>query len=436
MFKSDLQFSHALWRATIAAAGFCVCLGMAGCQQIVDRLQAVVLPDTSAASALNVDKALPAASAGAEPAAVAQATQIAPQAVPQSEQQPQVQPPLPAQAQAQPQPAQAPAVAQPARPGPQTQQAQQAQQAQQVPAAKLQEPPVAKPAGATPPSPVAPPAKASSLSQLSATFQECDSCPVMVKLPAGTFQMGSPGNEAGRDSDEAPRIQVAVAALAMGRTEVTRSQWMAFERESGHRADSGCLTWDGDGYVLAAHLGWKNPGFAQTDDHPVVCVNAADAQAFAQWVSRKTGQIYRLPREHEWEYAARSGTQSAYAWASGAAGVCTHANGADAALLQKNPRWPGQSCPDGFAYTAPVGSFVPNAWGLYDMHGNVMEWTQDCWGAQLVQPDSGLAPLNCARLVTRGGGWDLPVSFLRSAYRGKAPARNRGTGIGFRLVRE
>jgi formylglycine-generating enzyme required for sulfatase activity len=258
----------------------------------------------------------------------------------------------------------------------------------------------------------------------------------MVKLPAGTFLMGSPGNEAGRDSDETPRIQVAVAAFAIGRTEVTRSQWMAFERESGHRADSGCLTWDGDGYVLAAHLGWKNPGFAQTEDHPVVCVNAADAQAFAQWVSRKTGQIYRLPREHEWEYAARSGAQSAYAWASGAAGVCTHANGADAALLQKNPRWPGQSCQDGFAYTAPVGSFAPNAWGVYDMHGNVMEWTQDCWSTQLVQPDSGLAPLNCGRLVTRGGGWDLPVSFLRSAYRGKAPARNRGTGTGFRLVRE
>ena len=410
MFKSDLQFTHAMRRAAMAAAWLSVWFGVAGCKQIVDRLQA----------------------------AVAQSTQIAPHPAPQA--QPQLQPQLPAQAQAQPQSVQSPALAKPTQSGQQgqrEQQAPQAEQGQQAPLVpKLQEPPLAKPAGATPHSPLSQPAKASSLSQLSNTFKECDSCPVMVKLPAGTFLMGSPGNEAGRDSDEAPRIQVAVAAFAMGRTEVTRSQWMAFERESGHRADSGCLTWDGDGYVLAAHLGWKNPGFAQTEDHPVVCVNAADAQAFAKWVSRKTGQIYRLPREHEWEYAARSGAQSAYAWASGEVGVCIHANGADAALLQKNPRWPAQNCQDGFANTAPVGSFVPNAWDIYDMHGNVMEWTKDCWSAQLVQPDSGLAPLNCGRLVTRGGGWDLPASFLRSAYRGKASARNRGTGIGFRLVIE
>ena len=431
MFKSDLPFPHALRRAAMAAGWLSLCLGLVGCQQIVDRLQAAVLPVSGEAPAPNVDKAVSALSAASEPGAVAQSPQLA---------NPDGPRPLP---QAMPQVAQSPAVAQPTPLAQQPQQPQQAPQAQQTQqgqpapsAATPPAPPLAKPAVATPPSPAPPPAKASSLSQLAATFQECDTCPVMVKLPAGTFQMGSPGNEAGRDADEAPRMPVAVAAFAMGRTEVTRSQWMAFERESGHRADSGCLTWDGDGYVLAAHLGWKNPGFAQTEDHPVVCVTAADAQAFAQWVSRKTGQLYRLPREHEWEYAARSGSQSAYPWASGAAGVCTHANGADAALLQKNPRWPGQSCQDGFAHTAPVGSFVPNAWGLYDMHGNVMEWTQDCWAAQLVQPDSGLAPLNCGRLVTRGGGWDLPVSFLRSAYRGKAPARNRGTGIGFRLVRE
>lgn len=431
MFKSDLQFPPALRRAAMAAGWLSLCLGVAGCQQIVDRLQAAVLPASGEAPTPNVDKAVPVVSAASESGAVAQSPPLAnadgPRPLPQTMLQ-AAQPPAEAQ------PAQPVPLAQQPQPAPQTQQGQPAPTALTPPAPPAS--PVAKPAVATPASSGAPPAKASSLSQLAATFQECDSCPVMVKLPAGTFQMGSPGNEAGRDSDEAPRMSVAVTAFAIGRTEVTRSQWMAFERESGHRADSGCLTWDGDGYVLGAHLGWKTPGFAQTDDHPVVCVTAADAQAFAQWVSRKTGQLYRLPREHEWEYAARSGSQSAYPWASGAEGVCTHANGADAVLLQKNPRWPGQSCQDGFAYTAPVGSFVPNAWGVYDMHGNVMEWTQGCWAAQLVQPDSGLAPLNCGRLVTRGGGWDLPVTFLRSAYRGKAPARNRGTGIGFRLVRE
>lgn len=266
-------------------------------------------------------------------------------------------------------------------------------------------------------------------------LKDCDSCPRMVVLPGGHVVMGSPADEAGRDDDESPQLRVAVAAFAMAQTEVTRGQWQAFERASGHRAASGCLSRSEDGYVKEAHLGWRYPGFAQSDAHPVVCVSWQDAQAYAQWLSRKTGHGYRLPTESEWEYAARAGTATAYPWPAGAQRLCEHANGADAALARQRPQLHAQVCDDGHPFTAPVGSFAPNAWGLYDMHGNAMEWVQDCWSPQLQAEAAQQAPLHCRSRVTRGGGWDLTAPYLRSAYRGKAPQANQGAATGFRLVR-
>jgi len=264
-------------------------------------------------------------------------------------------------------------------------------------------------------------------------FQDCESCPKMVRLPAGSFRMGSPANEIGRHADESPLVQIDVPAFALALTEVTRFDWALFERQSGYRAASGCLTWDGDGYVQAAHLGWRNPGFSHSDKHPAVCVSWQDAQAYAHWLSTKTGHQYRLPSEREWEYAARAGSSSPYPWAGTT--VCDHANVADETLRLKHPAWPIEKCNDGYPFTAPVGSYAPNPFGLYDMNGNVMEWVQDCWSPQL-QASDGRAPLNCRTRVIRGGGWDLTASYGRSAYRGKAAEANRGTGTGVRLVRE
>lgn len=267
-------------------------------------------------------------------------------------------------------------------------------------------------------------------------FKDCATCPSMVRIPSGAFQMGSPESEVGRDFDEAPRMFVEVAAFAIGQTEVTRAHWAEFERDSGRRAASGCLTWDGDGFIQAQHLGWRYPGFPQSDEHPVVCVNWQDANAYAQWMSRKTGHLYRLPLEYEWEYAARAGTQTPYPWNNSVSDVCNFANAADAALSVKHPNWSAQTCNDGFAFTSPVGSFVPNPWGLYDMHGNVTEWVQDCWQTKIVRPRTGMDLLNCRSQVIRGGGWDLSVNHLRSAFRGKAAPLNQGTSTGFRLVRK
>ena len=246
--------------------------------------------------------------------------------------------------------------------------------------------------------------------------------------------MGSPVNEVGRHADESPLIQVNIPAFAMALTEVTRFDWMLFERQSGYRAASSCLTWDGDGYVQAEHLGWRNPGFFQSDEHPAVCVSWQDAQAYARWLSAKTAHQYRLPSEREWEYAARAGRSTPYPWYGSS--VCDHANVADEALLLKHPGWQIEKCNDGHQFTAPVGSYAPNAFGLYDMHGNVMEWVRDCWSRQLQVSDGRQAPLNCSSRVIRGGGWNLTASYMRSAYRGKAAEANRGSVTGVRLVRE
>jgi formylglycine-generating enzyme required for sulfatase activity len=264
-------------------------------------------------------------------------------------------------------------------------------------------------------------------------FQDCESCPKMVSLPAGSFRMGSPANEIGRHADESPLVQVDLPAFALALTEVTRFDWALFERQSGYRAASACLTWDGDGYVQAAHLGWRNPGFSQSDEHPAVCVSWQDAQAYARWLSTKTGHQYRLPSEREWEYAARAGSSRPYPWTG--TSVCDHANIADETLRLKQPAWSIEKCNDGHPFTAPVGSYAPNVFGLYDMHGNVMEWVQDCWSPQLQASDGRSAALNCRSRVLRGGGWDLTASYMRSAYRGKAAETNRGSATGFRLAR-
>jgi formylglycine-generating enzyme required for sulfatase activity len=225
------------------------------------------------------------------------------------------------------------------------------------------------------------------------------------------------------------------AAFALALTEVTRFDWALFERQSGYRAASGCLTWDGDGYVQAAHLGWRNPGFSHSDEHPAVCVSWQDAQAYARWLSTKTGHQYRLPSEREWEYAARAGSPRPYPWAGTT--VCDHANVADETLRLKHPAWPIEKCNDGYPFTAPVGSYAPNAFGLYDMHGNVWEWVEDCFHDSYagLPPDGSAWTTACAspQRVLRGGSWSDEASSMRNRGRYAPEVRNLITG--FRLAR-
>jgi formylglycine-generating enzyme required for sulfatase activity len=190
---------------------------------------------------------------------------------------------------------------------------------------------------------------------------------------------------------------------------------------------------------------WREPGFGQSGKHPVVCVSFQDAQAYVVWLRQVTGQSYRLPTEAEWEYAARGRTATRFSFGNdlNATEQCSYANGRDQTLKSQKllDKYDAPDCVDGFAYTSPVGHFKPNAFGLYDMHGNVSEWTQDCWHENYEKaPVDGLSWLeaakgNCSLRVLRGGSWVNYPGNLRSAYRGGINDYGAFLNVGFRLAR-
>ena len=222
------------------------------------------------------------------------------------------------------------------------------------------------------------------------TFQECTNCPKIMVVPAGSFTMGSPANEPGRGADEGPQHTVTFARqFAVGQFELTFDEWDACV------ADDGC-----NGYKPDTH-GWGR------GRRPVINVSWDDATAYVAWLAKLTGKPYRLLSESEYEYATRAGMTTAYPW-----GDAIGTNNANCDVCGDS-QWGGKQ-------TAPVGSFAPNQFGLYDMVGNVWEWTQDCYhntydGA----PADGLAWTggDCSYRVLRGGSWDLYPQFLHSAFR-------------------
>ncbi len=271
------------------------------------------------------------------------------------------------------------------------------------------------------------------------TFKDCADCPEMVVVPAGSFMMGSPESEEGRDNDEGPRHRVTIpASFAVGKFEVTRRQFARFIAASGHRVLSGCHVFDGAAWSMDSGKGWRDPGFAQGDDHPVVCVSWEDAQAYVRWLSGQTGQVYRLLTEAEWEYIARAGTRTYRYWGDDRthSEVCRFANGAD---RSSSFEWRNMSCSDGVgAGTSSVGRFKANDFGLFDTIGNVWEWVEDCWNDSYAgAPADGRAwkSGNCSRRVVRGGSWDNNPRTLRAAYRSRGRAERRSNNIGFRVVR-
>jgi formylglycine-generating enzyme required for sulfatase activity len=272
--------------------------------------------------------------------------------------------------------------------------------------------------------------------------------PQMVMLPGGTFQMGSAETEVGRWSNEGPRREVTVAPFAIARTEVTVAQFAAFVEATGHLTQGGCWVWSGAGPpFLDDNADRRAPGFDPADDHPVTCVSWQDAQAYLAWLSGQVGGApFRLPTEAEWEYAARGGSGSAYFWGAVVGDVpgnaCHYANGSVAGL--ERFRWgPGayNVCDDEEAFTASVGSFLPNGFGLSDMAGNVWEWVEDCWHENYAgAPVDGRAWLSenggdCSARVVRGGSWLTAPGSLRSSLRNWGEAGNRDGSRGFRPAR-
>ncbi len=248
---------------------------------------------------------------------------------------------------------------------------------------------------------------------------DCEICPPMVVIPAGSFFMGSPNAEPGRDKDEGPRREVAIAPFALSRTEITFEQWDACV------ADGFCRT-------IIDDNGWGR------GRQPVINVSWNDItggtnarRGFIAWMNSKVrGTPYRLPTEAEWEYAARAGTSQAYAWGPQDPICKTRA--------QNNANFGRDRC---FNRALAVGIFRPNGWGLYDMHGNVWEWVQDCWHASYRgAPSDGTAWMRlgegvCSEAVVRGGGWIDAAPALRAASRKDMPRSYRYTHLGFRLAR-
>ncbi len=272
------------------------------------------------------------------------------------------------------------------------------------------------------------------------TFQDCKDCPPMVVVAAGSFVMG---DDASDRLDERPAHQVTVRAFAAGRTEVTHAQYAVFAKETGRGATGPCTTdVDRDGrWGSVADASWVDPKFPIGDASPVTCINWSDAKAYAHWLAEKTGKPYRLLSEAEYEYALRAGTKTQFWWGNDPDQMCRYANGHDQRTNKLVTSWTGgAACDDGHDVLAPVASYPPNAFGLYDLAGNAWEWTADCYAPTYqAQPRDGspLAREGCNWVSTRGGSWAKGMSDLRSAQRNwKIQPGQRGADVGFRVARD
>ena len=253
------------------------------------------------------------------------------------------------------------------------------------------------------------------------TFRDCSECPEMVVVAAGSFMMGSPAREEGRSDHEGSQRNVTIARpFAVGKYEVTFAEWDACVAAGGCKQNP-----DDDGWGRGKR--------------PVINVSWDDiTKDYLPWLSGKTGKTYRLLTEAEWEYAARAGSTTRFHFGKDEKDLCTYGNVVDLTAKEKNKGWKVANCRDGYVYTAPVGSFKANAFGLYDMHGNVWEWVQDCYRdsyASAPVDGSAVTSGDCTNRVARGGSWIGNPLGLRSASRSSITSDARDNYVGFRLAR-
>ena len=266
----------------------------------------------------------------------------------------------------------------------------------------------------------------------------------MVSIPGGTFRMGDLSGEGG--DDERPVHSVTVRPFWLGKYEVTVGRFRHFVQASGYRTDAernaggkkGCYTFTtDDDWVWKPGRSWRNPGYAIDDNQPVACVSWNDAQAFIVWLKAATGVSYRLPSEAEWEYAARAGSTTKYHFGNDESQLCRYANHADTST---GFEWRNEACSDGVGErAAAIGLYEPNDYGLYDMHGNVWEWVEDCWNYGYEgAPTDGSAWENgdCNRRVFRDGSWNNHAGILRSAHRFRNGRAFRFNSMGFLLAQD
>ncbi len=266
-----------------------------------------------------------------------------------------------------------------------------------------------------------------------------------VRIPAGTFLMGSAETEPLRKADEGPQTTVTITRdFMLATAPVTVGEFRAFADNTGYKSVAEVEGWShdytDDGIKEIPGRSWRNPGFPQGDDHPVVCIHWRDIVAYCDWMSGKAKQTVRLPTEAEWEYACRAGTTTAYWWGDDVAGGEGKANFADASASRVYTAWNPPEVPwdDGYVYTSPVRAFAPNPWRLYDMHGNVWEWCSDIYGGPHPGGDA-TDPTGAAEgdhHLRRGGSWYKGLGTARSANRGRSQNDFRVNNRGFRVVME
>ncbi|MEG0635344.1 MAG: formylglycine-generating enzyme family protein, partial [Pseudomonas sp.] len=244
----------------------------------------------------------------------------------------------------------------------------------------------------------------------------------MVVLPTGTFKMGTPDDEVGRQPDEGPIHDVTFAKpVAISRFQVLAGEWDRYVQETGYKMPDGD---DRPGRKCTA----GNPTYKTSPKHPAVCMDFAEANAYVAWLSKKTGKQYRMVSESLREYAARGGTSGPFPFPFDEGkeySIAKHANTYGPA--------------DGYSYTAPAGSYAPNAFGVYDMHGNVYEWVEDCENDSYVgAPSDGSAWLTgqCEVRQIRGNDWGEAPVFSRSGNRNSLNSNVRGDWLGFRVARD
>ena len=254
-------------------------------------------------------------------------------------------------------------------------------------------------------------------------FRDCPACPELVVVPAGSYEMGSLEPQPYHMPEPQPVHEVTIGKpFAVGVFEITREQFGRFVEAAPHYAGNTCYTGGSDRWKMTSDRHWRDPGFVQTGQHPVVCVNWEDAQAYVEWLSQETGQAYRLLSEAEWEYVARGGPRS------------------------RGYRYAGSNKPYSVAWydmnsrdtTHPVGQKEPNELGLYDLSGNVEEWVEDCWHSSYRgAPVDGGAEVRgeCDLRVSRGGSLRSRHWFISSTTRGAGKAIGRNSSTGFRVAR-
>lgn len=299
------------------------------------------------------------------------------------------------------------------------------------------------------------------------TFRDCTTCPEMVVIPAGEFLMGSTEKEIGQTRYtyfqkifERPQHKVNIKSFACGKFDITKKDWAIFVKET-NRSNEGACAWGGlkedsaHPWLLSTSANWNHVGFAQDSSHPAICLTWDDTQDYLKWLSKKTGQKYRLLSESEWEYAARANTTTAFWWGDSASHE--YANyGTD--TIAGEGRAFGR---DKWVATSPVDAFPPNPFGLYDMHGNVLQWVQDCFsdtyenaptdGSAVISSDTlqlaedlwpGLKGKKSSDLrMCRGGDFGDDPPLIRSAARnmgdvtGEKSKKYSSAGVGFRVAR-